>query len=321
MLDERALREQLEKLQSAGGGKSFNLNFFCHAMPSPDAATEERWRRRLEPLYRESNLSTDAIPAAGTGRLPFNAGVAAIVEEYRPRVVSFHFGLPSADLVTRVKATGAAILSSATTVDEGLWLQDHGADAVIAQGLEAGGHRGHFLSHDLTRQSGTFALVPQLARALSVPVIAAGGIASAACVRAAMQLGAAGVQAGTAFLLAQEADTHPLHRAALRSPAANHTALTNVFTGRPARSIVNRAVAELGPLCPDASPFPLATAAMAPLRAAHEAVGRADFSPLWCGQNRENVSVAVERPAAAIVADLIRGTPLEEGSELPESAS
>lgn len=318
MLDECALRRQLEELQSACGRNAFNLNFFCHALPSLDSAAEDRWRRRLQPLYHEFGLSQASI-STGAIRQPFNAGMAAIVEEFRPRVVSFHFGLPSADLVARVKATGAAILSSATTVDEGRWLQDHGADAVIAQGLEAGGHRGHFLSHDLTRQSGTFALLPQLATALSVPVIAAGGIASAACVRAAMQLGASGVQAGTAFLLAAEADTHPLHRAALQSPAAQHTALTNVFTGRPARSIVNRAVAELGPLCSEAPSFPLANAAMAPLRTAQEAKGSADFSPLWCGQNRG--SSAVERPAAKIVAGLISGTPLEAGSNLPPSAS
>src|SRR5690606_14129447 len=156
---------------------------------------------------------------AGPGRLPFSAAVADTLEPFRPRVVSFHFGLPAPELLARVKAWGARVLCSATTLDEGLWLQAQGVDAVIAQGLEAGGHRGHFLDPDLTRQSGLFALLPQLKAALRVPVIAAGGIADAAGVRAAMALGADGVQVGTAFLCSDEALTSPLHRAALQSEA------------------------------------------------------------------------------------------------------
>jgi len=200
-------------------------------------------------------------------------------------VVSFHFGLPSAELLARVRACGAKILSSATTVEEALWLEAQGADAIIAQGLEAGGHRGHFLDTDLSRQLGTFALLPQMVRAVRVPVIAAGGIADAAGVRAAMTLGVAGVQIGTAYLCCPEATTSAVHRAALHSPAAQHTALTNLFSGRPARGIVNRLMRELGPLSPLAPDFPLATAAIAPLRSTAEAQGSGDFSPLWAGQN------------------------------------
>ena len=222
--------------------------------------------------------------------------------EFKPAVVSFHFGLPSVDLLARARAWGAKILSSATTVEEARWLEAHGVDAIIAQGLEAGGHRGVFLSGDLSTQVGTFALVPQIVQAVSVPVIAAGGIADAKGVSAAIALGAAGVQIGTAYLLCLEATTSPIHRAALKSEAAGHTALTNLFTGRPARGIVNRIMKDLGPISAAAPAFPLATAAIAPLRAKAESGGSGDFSPLWCGQN---ASGCKEVPAAQLTRDLM----------------
>src|SRR6185312_10388156 len=223
-------------------------------------------RKALAPFFAEYGIDPATIPA-GAGRMPFSAEAAAILEGFKPRVVSFHFGLPEAGLLARVKAWGAKVIASATTVDEALWLEAHGADAVIAQGLEAGGHRGIFLTDDLTTQVGTFALVPQVARRVKVPVIAAGGIADAQGVAAAFALGAAGVQAGTAYLLCPEATTSAIHRAALKGEGARHTVLTNVFTGRPARGIVNRVIREVGPLSTAAPQFPLATAAIAPLRA------------------------------------------------------
>ncbi len=283
MLSLDALRSELAALR-AGTARPFNVNFFCHTPPQPDAAREAAWREALAPYANELGIDLASVPA-GAGRVPFNAESAQVLEAIRPPVVSFHFGLPEPALLARVKAWGAKVLSSATTVDEARWLEAQGVDAVIAQGLEAGGHRGHFLSHDLTLQSGTFALLPQLVRAVKVPVIAAGGIADAAGVRAALALGAAGVQLGTAYLLCPEATTSALHRAALQSDAARHTALTNLFTGRPARGIVNRLMRELGPLNAVAPAFPLATAAIAPLRAAAEKAGSGDFSPLWSGQN------------------------------------
>jgi len=222
-------------------------------------------------------------------------------------VVSFHFGLPSAELLDRVRSWGGKILCSATTVDEARWLEAQGVDAVIAQGVEAGGHRGIFLSDDLTTQVGTLALVPQIVKAVRVPVIAAGGIADSSGVAAAIALGAAGVQVGTAYLLCPEATTSAAHRAALKSDAARHTALTNVFTGRPARSIVNRIVRELGPLSPAAPQFPLAASALAPLRGSAEARGSGDFSPLWSGQNatgcREVAAGVLTRELAGAFAD------------------
>ena len=227
-----------------------------------------------------------------------------MLDEIRPAVVSFHFGLPPKELLVRVKRLGAKILSSATTVDEALWLEAHGVDAVIAQGVEAGGHRGIFLSDDLTTQVGTLALLPQVVRAVKLPVIAAGGIVDAQGVAAAMALGAAGVQIGTAYLLCPEATISAVHRTALKSKAARHTALTNLFTGRPARGIVNYVMKELGPMNSAAPAFPLATSAIAPLRAKAEAEGSGDFSPLWSGQN---ASGCKEIPAAQLTRELAAG--------------
>jgi nitronate monooxygenase len=301
MLTPEALHAELSEIQG-GTRRPYNVNFFAHEPPVPDAAREQRWRETLAPYYAEFGIDPADIPA-GPGRAPFSAEFADVLAEFHPPVVSFHFGLPAPDLLARVKAWGAKVLSSATTVEEAVWLEANGADAVIAQGLEAGGHRGMFLTEDVTTQLGTFALVPQVVKAVRVPVIAAGGIADAAGVRAALALGAAGVQVGTAYLLAEEATTRAVHRAALQSPAAAHTALTNLFSGRPARGIVNRLMREIGPISAAAPAFPLATAAIAPLRARSEARGAGEFSPLWAGQN---VSQCARKPAADITKGLFQ---------------
>lgn len=295
MLDTAGLHAALSALRD-GTTRPWNVNFFCHQPPEPDPAREQAWRALLAPYYREHGIDPAGI-GAGPGRAPFSAAVADLVEPFRPPVVSFHFGLPSAELLARVKGWGALVLSSATTVAEARWLHAHGADAIIAQGLEAGGHRGMFLDDDPTSQLGSLALLPQVLDAVPLPVIAAGGFADARGVAAALAMGAAAVQVGTAYLLCPEASTSALHRAALRSPQAAHTALTNLFSGRPARGIVNRVMRELGPLNTAAPAFPLATGAIAPLRAAAEAQGSTDFSPLWAGQN---VSGCREIPAAEL---------------------
>ncbi len=300
MLGLDALQAELTRIQ-AQTSQPYNVNFFCHTPPAP--APETEWRTALAPYYQELGLDLASI-VPGPGRAPFSAEAAHLLRAFRPPVVSFHFGLPSPALLAVVRSWGAKVLSSATTVDEALWLQAQGVDAIIAQGLEAGGHRGHFLSDDLTRQMGTFALLPQIVKAVSVPVIAAGGIADAQGVAAAMALGAAGVQIGTAYLLCPEATTSGLHRAALQSDAAQHTALTNVFTGRPARGILNRVMREQGPISATAPAFPLATAAMAPLRAAAERLGSGDFSPLWSGQNASGCRAL---PAAEVTQALAKG--------------
>jgi nitronate monooxygenase len=283
MLTPESMRAELAAIRSQTN-KPFNVNFFCHTPPVPDAAREAVWRAALAPYFREFGIDPATI-AAGPGRAPFSEAAADMLEEFRPPVVSFHFGLPSTALLARVKRWGTKVISSATTVDEARWLEANGADAVIAQGLEAGGHRGIFLSDDLTTQVGTLALLPQIVRAVKLPVIAAGGIADAQGVAAAMALGASGVQVGTAYLLCPESTTSAVHRAALQSSAARHTALTNLFTGRPARGIVNRVMREVGPISAVAPAFPLATTAITALRAKAEAQGSGDFSPLWAGQN------------------------------------
>ena len=283
MLGPEAMRKELTLIRERTD-RPYNVNFFCHKPPAPDAEREAAWRVLLSPYYEEFGIDAASI-AAGPGRAPFTAEVAEVLEELRPPVVSFHFGLPSPELLDRVRSWGAKILSSATTVEEALWLEERGVDAVIAQGLEAGGHRGHFLSHDLTVQIGTFALLPQIVAAVKVPVIATGGIADAQGVAAAMRLGAAGVQIGTAYLLCPEATTSAVHRAALKSEGARHTALTNLFSGGPARGIVNRVMRDLGPISAALPEFPLAAPAIAPLRAKAESLGKGDFSPLWSGQN------------------------------------
>ncbi len=283
VLDPDTLRQELAAIRSQTT-KPFNVNFFCHAQPEPNAERETAWRAMLAPYFAEFGIDGGAI-TAGPAQAPFSAEAVEVLSEFTPPVVSFHFGLPSAELLARVRICGAKIISSATSIDEALWLEARGVDAVIAQGIEAGGHRGMFLSEDLSTQLGTFALVPQIVQAIKIPVIAAGGIADAKGTAAAIALGAAGVQVGTSYLLCPEATTSTVHRAALKSKAARLTAVTNVFSGRPARGIVNRIVRELGPINVAAPSFPLATSAVAPLRAKAESMGLGDFSPLWAGQN------------------------------------
>jgi nitronate monooxygenase len=224
-----------------------------------------------------------------------------LVMEFHPEVVSFHFGLPEKNLLLRIKSAGAKIVSSATSVDEARWLEEQGCDAIIAQGFEAGGHRGMFLTVDISTQVGTMALVPQVVDAVKVPVIAAGGIADARGIVAAFALGAAAVQLGTAYLHCPEAQISPLYRQALKGSRDNDTAITNVFTGRPARAIVNRFMREVGPMSDTAPKFPLAAAALAPLRAKSEMAGSADFTPLWSGQSAR---LSRELPAADLTKQL-----------------
>jgi nitronate monooxygenase len=305
LLSLEELRGQLQTIRRATD-RPYNVNFFCHAMPPPDAAADAAWRAALSPYYREFGLDPSTADARGAERRPFDGAVADLLEAFRPPVVSFHFGLPSDELLARVRGWGARVLSSATTRDEARWLDARGVDAIIAQGLSAGGHRGHFLSPGLGLPADTLPLLADLRAVVSCPLIAAGGIVDARSVAAAMAAGAAGVQVGTAFLLCPEATTRPVHRAALAA-AANHgsdTALTNVFTGRPARGLVNRAMRELGPMSPLAPAFPRAGAAIAPLRAAAEARGRGDFSPLWSGAD---ASGCRDVPAAELLRALAAG--------------
>jgi nitronate monooxygenase len=282
LLTPQQARRELEIIRQATPGP-INLNFFCHQPPAFDQDRENGWRERLRPYYLELGIDP-AAPIPASDRAPFDEHFCALVEETRPEVVSFHFGLPEQSLLERVKASGAKIIASATTVGEAVWLEQHGCDAIIAQGAEAGGHRGMFLSNDIATQVGTMALVPQVVDAVSVPVIAAGGLTDARGIVAALALGASAVQLGTAYLFTPEARISPVHRAALSKAESDATALTNVFTGRPARGIMNRLMRETGPMSDAPPAFPLAGGAVAPLRAKTEPNGAGDFMSLWSGQ-------------------------------------
>ncbi|WP_299233367.1 nitronate monooxygenase [uncultured Halomonas sp.] len=302
MLSPEAMGEELAAFRAATS-TPLNVNFFCHAPPVPDPVAQARWHKALAPFFAEFGLDIDAV-TQGPGRRPFDHQACDVLEPFRPEAVSFHFGLPDAALLERIKGWGATVLSTATTVEEARWLDAQGADALIVQGLEAGGHRGMFLSGEITTQMGTLALLPQVRDAVDLPLIAAGGIADASGVAAARALGADAVQVGTALLCCPETTISAIHRHALQSEAARHTALTNLYSGRPARGIVTRLMRELGPMAEVAPAFPLATSAIAPLRAAAEAKGSGDFSPLWAGQNASRCRAI---PAADVIVELAAG--------------
>jgi nitronate monooxygenase len=291
------LREVVAKIR-AQTAKPLNLNFFCH-VTQRDAAVEAAWLKRLASYYTELGVNPPEFPTST--RPPFGAEMCDAVVELKPQVVSFHFGLPAKSLVDRLKAVGCVIFSSATTVTEARWLEDHGVDAVIAQGAEAGGHRGMFLTSEPASQLGTLVLVPQVVDAVNVPVIAAGGIADGRSIAAAFALGASAVQMGTAYLLCPEATISALHRAAIRSAKEQLSAISNVITGRPARVFVNRIVREVGPLATDVPSFPLGQVALEPLRVKAVSQGSADFSGLYAG---EAAALCRELPAGELTLKL-----------------
>lgn len=277
-----------------------NMNFFCHIGVEPDPQREAGWRKRLSAYFSELGLPLDA-PSNVANRAPFGEDMCALVEELKPEVVSFHFGLPAPALLDRIKAAGCIVMGSATIVREAVWLEQNGADVVIAQGAEAGGHRGMFLTEDITTQPGLFALLPQVVDAVKLPVIAAGGIADGRGIAAAFALGAAGVQLGTAYLRTLESKVSDPARVALAAAADDSTVITNVMTGRPARGVINRVMREVGPVSADAPAFPHSAAALGPLKAAAEKLGRADFTNLWAGQA---VRLGREMPAGELTRSL-----------------
>jgi nitronate monooxygenase len=295
MLSVEKAREQMQIIRQRVSAP-VNMNFFCHTPVDADPAREAGWKERLAPYYREFGLDP-AAPVTAANRAPFDAAMCELVEELRPEIVSFHFGLPDRALLDRVKAVGALVMSSATTVREAIWLEDNGADIIIAQGAEAGGHRGMFLTDNIAEQPGTFALVPQAVDAVKLPVIAAGGIADGRGIAAAFALGAAGVQIGSAYLRCPESKVSALARVALAQAHDDSTVITNVMTGRPARGVANRVMREVGPISPDAPAFPHAATALAPLKAAAEKLGKVDFTNLWAGQA---VRMGREMPAAEL---------------------
>jgi nitronate monooxygenase len=300
-----AIERELEALH-AKTSRPYQVNFFAHSVPLADHARESAWKERLHRYYDELGIDPGQAVDGG-GRLPFSHEAADVLERFRPAAVSFHFGLPAEGLVARVRAMGSKILSTATTVEEARWLEARGVDAIVVQGSEAGGHRGMFLTEDVATQMPTADLLRGVLAAVRVPVIAAGGIADAEDVAWALRAGACAVQVGTAYLLSAEATTSPVHRAAIADRETRRTEITNIFTGRPARGIVNRLMRELGPLRSDVPAFPRAAAALAPLRAAAERIGRDDFSNMWAGEKAGRCRAL---PAAQITADLAAGPTL-----------
>ena len=290
VLDPEAIVAQARAVREAAGGP-LNLNFFTHHLGA--APDDGAWRARLAPFYAAEGVGPPETPPPL--RRPFDAAACAAIEAVRPEIVSFHFGLPDDALLARVRAAGALVFGNATNVAEARYLAEHGCDAIIAQGFEAGGHAGHFLHGH--RPVGLLALIPQVADATGLPVIAAGGIADARGAAAAITLGAAAVQVGTAYLVAPESKASPVHRAALAGASADDGVFTNLFTGGLARGLRNRLIETLGAVDPAGPPFPYASAALAALKAKAESEGRGDYSSLWAGQG---VALARAEPAQAI---------------------
>ncbi|MGF1706864.1 NAD(P)H-dependent flavin oxidoreductase [Enterovibrio baiacu] len=283
MLTIEQILDETQRIRQATP-RPYNLNFFCHSMPAYNTQIHARWQQCLAPYFDE--VDEQCVPNPhGASRMPFNHDIADAIEPLRPPVISFHFGLPERGLLKRVKSWGTRVLSSATTVEEARWLEANGADAVIAQGSEAGGHRGMFLSTDLSLQSPMSTLVAQMVESVSIPVIAAGGIGNHRDVLQALALGASAVQIGTSYMLCTEAKTSALHRAAIQDSKGGDTAITNIFSGRPARGIMNRAMTELGCINDLAPTFPYSSIEMGQLRGHFEKLGKSDFSPLWSGEN------------------------------------
>jgi nitronate monooxygenase len=313
MLSAEKAREQVNIIRQRVSAP-VNLNFFCHKAVDADPAREATWRQRLAPYYREYGLDPDA-PVNAANRAPFDAAFCAVVEELKPEVVSFHFGLPEPKLLQRVKAAGATVMASATIVKEAIWLEENGADVIIAQGADAGGHRGMFLTDNIAEQPGTFSLLPQVVDAVKVPVVAAGGIADGRGIAAAFALGASGVQIGSAYLRCPESKVSAMGRVALAQASDESTVITNVMTGRPARGVANRVMREVGPISPHAPAFPHAATALGPLKAAAEKQGKVDFTNLWAGQA---IRMGREMPAAELTRALA-GAALARMSALSQS--
>ncbi len=279
--------------------KPFGINLFCPQAWRADAALVEAYRQRLAPHAAALGLAVPEVPAACEE--DFEAQLA-VVRELQPAVVSFALGDPGPALVQALRDEGRIVLGTATQVSEALQLQDSGVHAVIAQGFEAGGHRGGFHGRREGALIGTMALVPQLVDALYVPVIAAGGIADARSMAAARALGATAAAVGTAFLLVEECPLSPAYREALMQARDADSTLTRAFSGREARGLANAFTRDMAdaPL-PD---FPIPNALTRPLRQAAAAQGRADFMSLWAGQA---LPLVRPKPAAQLVHELAAG--------------
>ncbi len=299
MLSAEQIADQVKKIR-ASTNAPFNLNFFCHEMPVVKNEVLRAWQSQFVDEYQRFDITEDRR-SSGKLRSPFDENTASLIEAIAPPVVSFHFGLPSEQLLSRVRETGAIILSSATTLREAEWLAEKEIDAIILQGIEAGGHRGMFLETSLGRQVSTCELLGLCRERIERPLIVAGGIGDAELVKELLKSGADAIQVGTAYLLCDEAKTSSVHRQALQQATENNTVITNVFSGRPARGITNGLIKRLGAMNELAPPFPYASLASAALRQEAEKQGINDFTPLWSGTNTE---VCKQTSAAQITIEL-----------------
>lgn len=282
--------------------RSINLNFFVHEAPTQDQSKAEKAHAVLASWYEK--MDAGDVPEPFEGHFPFDEAMCDAVIAASPSVVSFHFGLPDAGIVKRVKQAGIVVLSSATSVAEAHWLEQRGVDAVIAQGYEAGGHSGWFLPRGASNVAGTMALVPRIVDSVSVPVIAAGGIADGRGIAAALMLGAAGVQIGSAFLTTPESMISAVHKTAILEASGDDTMLSKAFSGRNARTVANDYASEMDKVA-DWPDFPLVNAMTGPLRKVSAETGKPDAVALWSGQA---VGLNREATTAQTVARLVEET-------------
>jgi len=296
------LREDCHAMRERTNG-AYNLNFFVHEEPGRDPAKDAAMRELLRPMYEA--LGLDEVPEATVPFPSFGDAQLDVLLTERPAVVSFHFAMPGDKAIQSLKEYGAVILCSATNVAEARELEAKGVDAVIAQGFEAGGHRGTFKPPFETGQVGTMALVPQVVDAVRVPVIAAGGIADGRGIAAALALGAEGVQIGTAFLRCPESATHQVYREALANSGDDATRITSAFSGRPARGIENRFIRDTAEKEDQFPDFPIPNALTGALRAASAKSGTPEYMSLWSGQAG---AMAREMPTGDLMETLILET-------------
>lgn len=277
-----AIREAVRRVRALTD-RPFAVNLFVPVPFEVDPRLIERSERLLEPYQRELGVEPTRLDPQARYLENFDEQLAVVIKERVP-VFSFTFGSLASAEIERLKENGARVVGTATTVEEGERLQAEGVDAVVAQGSEAGGHRGTFLGDFGTSMVGTMALVPQMVDALSIPVIAAGGIMDGRGLAAALTLGAQAAQMGTAFLTCEESGAHPGFKRAVLEAAEDETAITRAFSGRAARSIKNRFLMEVGAHEQEIPPFPVQNALTRDVRAAAQEQNRPEFMSLWAGQ-------------------------------------
>ncbi|MCU9948295.1 NAD(P)H-dependent flavin oxidoreductase [Pseudomonas sp. PDM13] len=283
--------------------KPFNVNLFCHQPAQADPAREQAWLEHLRPLFAEFDAEPPATLREIYRSFLDDPAMLQVLLEEAPAVVSFHFGLPQQGWIDQLKARGIRLLATATNLAEARLIEAAGIDAIVAQGVEAGGHRGVF-EPEQDALIGTFALTRTLASQTRLPVIAAGGIMDGASIRAALQLGASGAQLGTAFILCPESAANTAYREAMKSPRVERTALTAAISGRAARGLPNRLFSDVGhPQAPALPDYPITYDAAKALHAAASAKGCDDYAVQWAGQG---APLARALPAAELVAALAR---------------